>query len=197
MDFGMHREYRVSLRGPKGAVAISGHRWTGNFSRTLLPRDCHVASLLAMTGEIEARAQTIIYICHCQAPKGPWQSLGSNGREIAGERDFPEIAASASPPRNDRGNRSPGTDHQLHLSLRGPEGAVAIRAPLQALPLWNQLPRVRIATSASPPRNDSRWSDCITPRPGCTVLWCRCRGRSRRGPGTEPAPRPPRRGSPW
>ena len=56
--------------------------------------DCRVAALLAMTEEAEARAQTINYICHCEAPKGPWQSLGSNGREIAGERDFPEIAAS-------------------------------------------------------------------------------------------------------
>ena len=33
--------------------------------------------LLAMTGENEARAQTIDHICHCEAPKGPWQSLGS------------------------------------------------------------------------------------------------------------------------
>ena len=56
--------------------------------------DCHVASLLAMTEEIGARAQTINHICHCEAPKGPWQSQGTDGREISGERYFPEIATS-------------------------------------------------------------------------------------------------------
>ena len=45
-----------------------------------------------MTEEIGARAQIIDYICHCEAPKGPWQSHGSNGREISVERYFPEIA---------------------------------------------------------------------------------------------------------
>ena len=48
-----------------------------------------------MTEEIEAHAQTIDHICHCEAPAGPWQSQGSNGREISGERYFPEIATSA------------------------------------------------------------------------------------------------------
>ena len=85
----------MSLRGPEGAVAtrFSVQEVPGrtNCRKSGLPRRLR---LLAMTEEIEARAQTINYICHCEAPKGPWQSLGSNGREIAGERDFPEIAAS-------------------------------------------------------------------------------------------------------
>ena len=50
----------------------------------------------------------------------------SGSRNISAEPYFPEIATSASPPRNDRGNRSPGAILRLHLSLRGPEGAVAI-----------------------------------------------------------------------
>ena len=45
-----------------------------------------------MTEKIGARAQIIDYICHCEAPKGPWQSHGSNGRETSVERYFPEIA---------------------------------------------------------------------------------------------------------
>ena len=45
-----------------------------------------------MTEEIEAQAQTIDHICHCEAPKGPWQSLGTDLRNIAAERYFPEIA---------------------------------------------------------------------------------------------------------
>ena len=56
---------------------------------------------LAMTEEIGTQAQTIDHICHCEAPTGPWQSPGSNGRGIAGERDFLEIAAPPAVARND------------------------------------------------------------------------------------------------
>ena len=48
-----------------------------------------------MTEEIEARAQTINHVCHCEAPEGPWQSHGTDLRNIAAERYFPEIATSA------------------------------------------------------------------------------------------------------
>ena len=50
--------------------------------------------LLAMTEEIEAQAQTIDHICHCEAPKGPWQSQGTDLRNISAKRYFPEIATS-------------------------------------------------------------------------------------------------------
>ena len=61
-----------------------------------------------MTGEIEARAQIINYICHCEAPQGPWQSLGSIVQPKFPVRCCLEIAASASPPRNDMGKSKPG-----------------------------------------------------------------------------------------
>ena len=32
-----------------------------------------------MTEEIEAQAQTIDHICHCEAPTGPWQSVPCAG----------------------------------------------------------------------------------------------------------------------
>ena len=51
--------------------------------------------------------RTIDHRCHCEAPKGPWQSHGSNGRNVSAERYFPEIATSASPPRNDMGKSKP------------------------------------------------------------------------------------------
>ena len=149
-------------------MAISWQRFTEHFSRTILPRDCHGPAALAMTrlgyglpracdprndrvrGRIAASATpprndtvgagTTVYRCHCEAPKGPWQSVpregsstplcsskharGREGQCIAEDdcqqRDgLPRRFA----PRNDRGNRSPGADYRLHLSLRGFEGA--------------------------------------------------------------------------
>ena len=88
---------RRSRRGNLREVAF-----TRNFPSIAAKRLPRPLRGLAMTGEIEAQAQTIDHICHCEASKKPWQSHGSNGREISGERYFPEIAASASPPRNDR-----------------------------------------------------------------------------------------------
>ncbi len=35
-----------------------------------------------MTGEIEAQAQTIDYICHCEASKKPWQSVPRAGTAL-------------------------------------------------------------------------------------------------------------------
>ena len=81
-----HRPH-LSLRGPKGAVAIrtpcrhfyptvqqqaraqEGFKGLGTSLHKMTAcreTDCHVASLLAMTGENEARAQTIDHSCHCE-----------------------------------------------------------------------------------------------------------------------------------
>ena len=51
--------------------------------------------LLAMTEEIGAQAQTIDHICHCEASKKPWQSLGSLVQLKFPVRRCPEIATSA------------------------------------------------------------------------------------------------------
>ena len=40
-----------------------------------------------------------------RGPSGPWQSQGTNGREISAERYFPEIATAPMGPRNDRCGR--------------------------------------------------------------------------------------------
>ena len=87
-------DYRphLSLRGPEGAAAISGKYHSAEISRPLVPRDCHVAPLLAMTEEIEVQAHTIDHICHCEAPKGEWQSLGSIIQPQFSVRRCPEIA---------------------------------------------------------------------------------------------------------
>ena len=63
--------------------------------------DCHVALLLAMTEKIEARAQIIDYICNCEAPKGPWQSVLMAAGSLSQLPAQRRIATSASPPRND------------------------------------------------------------------------------------------------
>ena len=63
-----------------------------NCQKNGLPRRLR---LLAMTEEIEAQAQTIDHICHCEAPKGPWQSHGTDLRNISAERYFPEISGLA------------------------------------------------------------------------------------------------------
>ena len=88
-------------------MAISWQRFTEHFSRTILPRDCHGPAALAMTrlgdglpracgprndkvrGRIAASATpprndtvgagTTVYRCHCEAPKGPWQSVPREG----------------------------------------------------------------------------------------------------------------------
>ena len=91
-------------------------------------------------------AGTTVYRCHCEAPKGPWQSVpragsstplcsskharGREGQCIAEDdcqqRDgLPRRFA----PRDDRGNRSPGADHRSRLSLRGPKGAAPQGGP--------------------------------------------------------------------
>ena len=50
--------------------------------------------LLAMTEEIEAQAQTIDHICHCEAPQGPWQSVLRAGSAHENQLPKEQIAAS-------------------------------------------------------------------------------------------------------
>ena len=107
------------------------------------------------------KAQTTDHICHCEASKKPWQSPGSIVQLKCPVRQCPEIATSASPPRNDRGNRSPGADHRPHLSLRGPIGAVAIRTLCRQCPQERAAKRTDCHVGLRPPRNDAvRGTDC-------------------------------------
>ena len=50
---------------------------------------------LAMTGEIEAQAQTIDHICHCEASKKPWQSVPRAGSADMDQLPKGRIATSA------------------------------------------------------------------------------------------------------
>ena len=51
-----------------------------------------------------------------RGPSGPWQSQGTNGREMSDERYFPEIATAPMGPRNDRCGRwsAPGFRFRCH-----------------------------------------------------------------------------------
>ena len=70
---------RVSLRGAKrrgNLKAVTDGKFRMNDTSLRLPRPLRG---LAMTGEIEAQAQTIDHICHCEASKKPWQSVPRAG----------------------------------------------------------------------------------------------------------------------
>ena len=81
----------LSLRGPKGAVAISRRHW--RFAQATVKMVCTdcvcsgaqrapwaVANMEAFPANVQC-----LQVCHCEAPKGPWQS-----RE--GSCDFAEVS---------------------------------------------------------------------------------------------------------
>ena len=74
------RPSSLSLRGPKGAVAISGRHW--RFAQATVKMVCTdcvcsgaqrapwaVANMEAFPANVQC-----LQVCHCEAPKGPWQS---------------------------------------------------------------------------------------------------------------------------
>ena len=81
------------LRRSRGNLrAATDGRFRLNDTSQRLPRRLR---LLAMTEEIEARAQTIDHICHCEAPQGPWQSVPCAGSARKNELPKERIATSA------------------------------------------------------------------------------------------------------
>ena len=117
-----------------------------------------------------------------RGPSGPWQSPGTDGREIAVERYCPEISGLAlslcpalrlckgkclpnrcgrlTPPQaalpcGPRRLRLLAMTSETRMSLRGPEGAAAIRTPCRQCPQERTAKRTDCHVGLRPPRNDS------------------------------------------
>ena len=121
--------------------------------------------------------------CHCEAPKGPWQSREGSGARVQGRRARENVAALS--------ERHAGWQWLRHkssgakppdLSLRGPEGAVAISGRQSRF--CRNLPVIHPGPARFPrrfaPRNDNSGPCTIETMPKTTKSFPHCLGFQKR-----------------